>query len=103
MEILPGVGAMGALPPAVMGTHKLGGGAYLRKEEVPIREVMLHFAVTKKGPTVEELDTATQRPLRVVPKAEALNMMKQMIAQLRSAPPAEPAQGTPSEAQAPEA
>ena len=98
MEALPGVGAMGALPPAVMGTHRLGGGAFLRKEEVPLREVVLHFAMTKKGPTVEELDAATQKPVRVVPKSEALNMMREMMAQLRSAPPPEPVRVDPPEA-----
>lgn len=102
MDVLPGVGAMGALPPAVMGIHKLGGGAFLRPEEKSIRDVVLHFAMTQKGPTVEELDAATQKPVRVVPKAEAQDMMRSIMSQLRSAPSPEPTQVAPPEAQAPE-
>ncbi|MBK8575554.1 MAG: hypothetical protein IPN90_07725 [Elusimicrobia bacterium] len=92
MDVLPGVGAMGALPPAVMGTHKLGGGAYLRPEEKPIREVVLHYAMTKEGPKVTEVNPETNKPTRVVPKAEALEMMRQMSASLRTPRPA-PAEG----------
>lgn len=88
MEILPGVGAMGAIPPAVTGTHKLGGGMYLRSEEKSIREVVLHYTMTKKGPTVEELDASTRKPVRVVPKGEALQMVREMEQKLKeSAPP----------------
>lgn len=56
MEILPGVGAMGAIPPAVMGIHRLGGGAFLRHEEKSMREVVLHFTMTKEGPKVTEVN-----------------------------------------------
>ncbi len=92
MDVLPGVGAMGALPPAVMGTHRLGGGAFLRPEEKSMREVVLHFAMTKEGPKVTEVNPETNKPVRVVPKAEALEMLRQMSANLRTPPPA-PAAG----------
>lgn len=91
MEILPGVGAMGAIPPAVTGSHKLGGGMYLRSEEKSIREVVLHYTMTKQGPTVEELDASTRKPVRVVPKSEALAMMREMQQNLSSPPPRAPA------------
>jgi hypothetical protein len=90
MEILPGVGAMGAIPPAVTGTHKLGGGMFLRTEEKSIREVVLHYTMTKQGPTVEELDAATRKPVRVVPKSEAMEMMREMQQKLSSPPPRAP-------------
>jgi len=91
MEILPGVGAMGAIPPAVTGSHKLGGGMYLRSEEKSIREVVLHYTMTKQGPTVEELDAATRKPVRVVPKSEALEMMREMQQKLTTPTPRAPA------------
>jgi hypothetical protein len=89
MDILPGVGAMGAVPPAVMGTHRLGGGAFLRPEEKPMREVVLHYAMTKEGPKVTEVNPETNKPVRTVPKAEALEMLRQMSASLRTPPPAQ--------------
>lgn len=95
MEILPGVGAMGAIPPAVRGTHRLGGGMYLRPEEKSIREVVLHYTMAKNGPMMEELDAATRKPVRVVPKSEAIQMLRQMEQSLK-APPA-PAPAAPSE------
>jgi hypothetical protein len=91
MEILPGVGAMGAIPPAVMGIHRLGGGAFLRHEEKSMREVVLHFTMTKEGPKVTEVNPETNKPVRVVPKAEALDMMRQLTASLRTPPPTAPA------------
>lgn len=96
MEVLPGVGAMGALPPAVMGTHRLGGGAFLRPEEKSMREVVLHFAMTKEGPKVTEVNLETNKPVRVVPKAEALEMLRQMTASLRT-PPSAPSAPAPVE------
>jgi len=79
---------MGAIPPAVMGMHKLGGGAFLRPEEKSIRDVVLHFAMTKEGPKVTEVNPETNKPVREVPKAEALEMLRQMSANLRTPPPA---------------
>ena len=79
---------MGAVPPAVMGTHRLGGGAFLRPEEKSMRDVVLHFAMTKEGPKVTEVNPETNKPVRVVPKAEALEMLRQMSASLRTPRPA---------------
>ncbi len=91
MDILPGVGAMGAIPPAVMGVHRLGGGAFLRPEEKSMQEVVLHFAMTKEGPKVTEVSPETNKPIRVVPKTEALEMLRHMSASLRTPPPAKSA------------
>jgi hypothetical protein len=88
MDVLPGVGAMGAVPPAVMGTHKLGGGAFLRPEEKSMRDVVLHYAMTKDGPKITEVNPETNKPVRVVPKAEALEMLRQMSTSLRTPTPA---------------
>jgi hypothetical protein len=92
---------MGAVPPAVMGTHRLGGGAFLRPEEKSMRDVVLHFAMTKEGPKVTEVNPETNKPVRVVPKAEALEMLRQMSTSLRTPPPAPaaPAHAAPAPAE----
>jgi hypothetical protein len=47
--------------------------------------------MTEEGPKVTEVSPETNKPIRVVPKTEALEMLRQMSASLRTPPPAKSA------------